>query len=68
MGYIRQTKFKLTVLAVFLGLIEACLKVFWPNFPITELFSFQAAVIGGYLGAKTFVDRAEIKANGKSSD
>ena len=68
MGYIRQTKFKLTILAIFLALGEACLKVLWPSFPITELFSFQAAVVGGYLGAKAFVDRAEIRHNGKPSD
>ncbi len=50
---ITQTRWKLTLIAISLFLIEGAITVFVPEFPLTELLAAQGAVIGGYLGAKT---------------
>jgi len=50
---ISQTRFKVTIFGLILGLIEALCKTFFPAFPAIETFSFQSAIIGAYLTIKT---------------
>jgi predicted membrane protein len=50
---IRQTRFKTVVLGLGLGLVEGILKMIVKDFPVVEVFSFQGAIVGAYLAAKT---------------
>jgi len=48
-----QTRFKVVILGLGLGLIEGFIKVAFPSFPIVETFGFQGAIVGAYLAART---------------
>jgi hypothetical protein len=50
---VQQTRFKLVLLGLSLGLIEGVLRVILKEFPVIEVFGFQSAVIGGYFAVKT---------------
>jgi predicted ABC-type sugar transport system permease subunit len=50
---IEQTRFKLVIIGLSLGLLEGLLRAFLKDFPVVEAFGFQGAVIGGYFTAKT---------------
>ncbi len=60
---VKQTRFKLSLIALGLFLIEAIAKVLIPTFPLTALFTAQGLVVGGYLGAKTTNNIKEGKIN-----
>ena len=49
----KQTRFKVVLIGLALGLIEGVTKAAFPAFPIMEMFGFQAAIIGAYLTART---------------
>lgn len=46
---IEQTRFKLVIIGLALGLFEGLLRSFLKEFPIIEVCGFQGAVIGGTL-------------------
>jgi uncharacterized membrane protein YfcA len=50
---IKQTRWKLAIIAMGLFLMEAILKMLIAEFPLTELLTAQGLVVGAYLGAKT---------------
>jgi hypothetical protein len=50
---ITQTRFKLVLIGLSLGLTEGVLRAFLPQFPAIEVFGFQGAIIGGYFAVKT---------------
>jgi len=50
---ITQTRFKIVLIGLALGLIEGVTKAAFPAFPIVETFGFQAAIIGAFITAKT---------------
>lgn len=50
---ITQTRLKIVLIGLSLGLIEGMGKVAFPTFPIVETFGFQAAIVGAYLAART---------------
>jgi len=50
---ITQTRFKLVLLGLSLGLTEGILRVILKEFPVIEVFGFQSAIIGGYFAVKT---------------
>lgn len=50
---IEQTRFKLVLIGLALGLAEGLLRAFLKEFPVIELYGFQGAVIGGYFAVKT---------------
>jgi len=50
---VRQTRLKVAITGLALGLIEGLAKVIFPSFPVVETFGFQGAIIGAYLTAKT---------------
>jgi ribose/xylose/arabinose/galactoside ABC-type transport system permease subunit len=49
----KQTRLRVVLIGLALGLIEGVAKVVFPAFPIVETFGFQAAIIGAYLTART---------------
>jgi len=49
----KQTRFKVVLIGLALGLIEGVTKAAFPAFPIVETFGFQAAIIGAFITAKT---------------
>jgi hypothetical protein len=51
---ITQTRFKVVLIGLSLGLIEGAAKAAFPAFPVVETFGFQAAIVGTYLAAKTY--------------
>jgi hypothetical protein len=53
---VRQTRFKVVLLGLAIGLVEGALRVCFPTFPLVETFSFQGAVVGAYLAARTVSD------------
>jgi len=50
---VKQTRFKVVLIGLTLGLIEGMVKVAFPTFPIVETYGFQGAVVGAYLAART---------------
>ncbi len=50
---VKQTRFKLSLIALGLFFIEAWVKMLVPEFPFTGLMAAQGVIVGGYLGAKT---------------
>jgi xanthosine utilization system XapX-like protein len=50
---ITQTRFKIVMIGLALGLIEGFVKVLFPSFPTVETFGFQGAIVGAYLAART---------------
>ncbi len=66
MKYIRQSRLKLAFYAVHLLALEAVIKIVFPALPLTELFTAQGLIIGGYLGAKT-INNVKGYANGKEN-
>lgn len=59
---ITQTRFRLVILGLFLGLIEGILKVLWKSFPLTDVLGFQGILTGAYLGARTVSGVKKIEA------
>jgi hypothetical protein len=53
MKQVVQTRFKLVIGLIGLGLIEGLLKTWLIGFPLTEVFAFQGMVAGGYLTVRT---------------
>ena len=49
----KQTRLKVVIAGLALGLIEGLAKVALPSFPVVETFGFQGAIIGAYLAART---------------
>ncbi|MCX6825743.1 MAG: hypothetical protein NTV06_00545 [candidate division Zixibacteria bacterium] len=49
----KQTRLKVVLIGLALGLIEGVAKAAFPSFPIVETFGFQGAIIGAYLTART---------------
>ena len=62
MKYIRQSRLKLIFYAAHLFLLEGILKLLFPQFPLTELFTAQVGVIGGYITVKT-INNSQYEAN-----
>lgn len=56
-----KTRIKLTYALILLGLLEALLKYFLKEFPLTELYAFQAMAGGGYFTVKTINNSQEVK-------
>lgn len=54
-----QTKFKITVLAIFLFFIEGIVRAIAQGFPFVELVASQGAVIGYFLTVKIIGDTKE---------
>jgi ribose/xylose/arabinose/galactoside ABC-type transport system permease subunit len=50
---ITQTRFKIVIVGLALGLIEGFISVAFPSFPIVETYGFQGAIVGAYLAART---------------
>jgi hypothetical protein len=50
---IKQTRLKVVLAGLILGLIEGLAKVALSSFPVIEVLSFQSAIIGAYLAART---------------
>lgn len=50
---ITQTRLKVTLLGLALGLVEGVAKTAFPAFPIVEVFGFQAAIAGAFITFKT---------------
>jgi len=50
---IKQTRFKVILFGLVLGLVEGVLRSFLPAFPVIEVLGFQTAIVGGYFAAKT---------------
>jgi hypothetical protein len=50
----KQTRFKVVLIGLALGLIEGIAKMCFPSFPVVETFGFQAAIVGAYLTVKTY--------------
>jgi hypothetical protein len=67
MSPIKQTRFKLSVACIALGLAEALLKVFLTAFPIVELYGFQLAIAGYFLTVKT-INNIKENGNGQTVD
>lgn len=59
MSEIKQTRFKLAMVGITLGLVEAFIKVLLQAFPLVELYGFQVAVIGYFFTVKTISDVKE---------
>ncbi len=64
---VTQTRFKMGVIALALGLIEGLLKSFLKEFPTIEVLGFQGAVLGYFFTVKTISDIKEVS-NGKNGD
>jgi len=62
---IEQTRFKLVIIGLSLGLLEGLLRAFLKDFPVVEAFGFQGAVIGGYFTVKTVNNVRRIGAEGE---
>jgi hypothetical protein len=50
---VTQTRFKVVLIGLALGLIEGALAVVLKGFPTIEVFGFQGALIGYYFTVKT---------------
>jgi len=49
----KQTRLKIVIAGLALGMIEGIAKAAFPSFPVVETFGFQGAIIGAYLTVKT---------------
>jgi len=56
-----KTRLKMTLLMIALALIEGLIRSVLKEFPLTEVFSVQTMVFGGYVAVKTIsnVDAAK---------
>ena len=62
-----KTRLKMTLLMISLALVEGIIKTLAQGFPLTEVFSIQAVVFGGYMAVKTVSNMDEAKyENGKN--
>jgi hypothetical protein len=48
-----SVRFKLTLLMIALALLEGGIKTIFKAFPLTEVFSIQAVVFGGFITVRT---------------
>lgn len=66
--FVEKTRLGLVVFTMGLALIEGLIKVLLNGFPLTEVFSIQALVVGGYISVKTINNMSEVKyANNKGT-
>lgn len=67
---IKQTRFKVVLVGLTLGLIEGIIKAAFPSFPVGETFGFQGAIVGAYLAARTVgnIKRMEKENGDKTTD
>lgn len=56
-----KTRLKLTLLMIMVSFIEGLIKSFAVGFPLTEVFSIQAVIFGGYMAVKTVSNINESK-------
>jgi len=60
-----KSRLRLTLLLIGVAFVEALVRMVWPAFPITELYSIQGVAFGGYMTARTWSNIDEAKyANG----
>jgi hypothetical protein len=60
-----SVRFKLTLLMIGLALLEGGVKTIFKAFPLTEVFSIQGVVFGGFMAVRTISNMDEAKyANG----
>ena len=60
-----RSRLRLTLLLIVVAFVEALVRMVWPAFPITELYSIQGVAFGGYMTARTVSNIDEAKyANG----
>ena len=62
---IEQTRFKLVIIGLALGLVEGLLRSLIHDFPVVEAFAFQGGVIGWYFSVKTSNNNRRIDAGGE---
>jgi len=48
-----QTRFKVAIVGLLIGLLEGLLTAIFPAFPVIATFSFQGTIITGYFTLKT---------------
>ena len=51
---VKSSRFVYIQEGIFIGLLGAVLKVFFPRFPLTELYAFTAPIVLGAFGLKTW--------------
>ena len=59
-----SVRFKLTLLMIALALFEGGIKAIFQSFPLTEVFSIQAVVFGGFMAVRTISNIDEAKYGG----
>jgi hypothetical protein len=59
--FIERTRLHLVLFTIGLALAEGFVKVLFKSFPLTEVFSVQTLVVGGYLSVKTINNVQEVK-------
>ena len=56
-----KTRLKMTLLMIGLALVEGVIKTILAAFPLTEVFSIQGVLFGGYMTVKTISNIDEAK-------